>query len=216
MAQDRLLDTAVREFGTHGLEGVSTRQIAKAAGTAMSTITYHYGGKDGLYFAAAERVATLMADEFAAVLDAEDAIGDRDEAEARAAIHRLMGRMVERMAGPGLPDQSKFIAREQMDPTAAFQPLYDGVIGRLVRQLRRLTMVVTGADERAATFATLALLGQAMVLRSSRGTVLRLAAIDTIDADWLAGFREQVAHHTDAILDRLIQDGPSSPTEPAR
>src|SRR3546814_17899513 len=52
MIQNRLLETAVREFGRKGLAGASTRGIATAAGTALSSITYHYGGKEGLYLAA--------------------------------------------------------------------------------------------------------------------------------------------------------------------
>ena len=60
MAHDRLLEVAVREFGQKGLEGASTRGIAAAAGTAMSSITYHYGGKEGLYLAAADYIAQQM------------------------------------------------------------------------------------------------------------------------------------------------------------
>ena len=60
MLQSRLLDIAISEFGTKGREGASTRGIAAAAGTAMSSITYHYGGKEGLYLAAADRIAERM------------------------------------------------------------------------------------------------------------------------------------------------------------
>ena len=54
MLQHRLLEIAIAEFAAQGLEGASTRGIATAAGTAMSSITYHYGGKEGLYLAAAD------------------------------------------------------------------------------------------------------------------------------------------------------------------
>lgn len=54
MVQQRLLEIAIREFAAKGLDGASTRGIAAAAGTAMSSITYHYGGKEGLYLAAAD------------------------------------------------------------------------------------------------------------------------------------------------------------------
>src|SRR3546814_10523816 len=49
-------------FGRKGLDGASTRGIAKAAGTAMSSITYHYGGKEGLYLAAADYIVSQMDD----------------------------------------------------------------------------------------------------------------------------------------------------------
>src|SRR3546814_343550 len=54
--EDRLLNTAIDQFGRDGLEGASTRRIASAAGTTMSAITYHYGGKEGLYLAAARHI----------------------------------------------------------------------------------------------------------------------------------------------------------------
>src|SRR3546814_4551512 len=62
MIQNRLLETAVREFGRKGLDGASTRGLAKAAGTAMSSITYHYGRKEGLYLAAADYIVSQMDD----------------------------------------------------------------------------------------------------------------------------------------------------------
>ena len=58
MKSEPLLDTAIEQFGRYGFEGASTRQIAKASGAAMSSITYHFGGKEGLYLAAADRIAS--------------------------------------------------------------------------------------------------------------------------------------------------------------
>ena len=49
----RLLDVAVDHFGRFGIDGASTRAIAKDAETPMSSITYHFGGKEGLYLATA-------------------------------------------------------------------------------------------------------------------------------------------------------------------
>ncbi len=99
MVQQRLLDIAVEAFGRHGLEGASTREIAKAAGTAMSSITYHYGGKEGLYLAAAEHVAKEMGDD--AGRDALDAaVASEDAAQARAAIHIWLRRFLHRIEEP--------------------------------------------------------------------------------------------------------------------
>ena len=53
----RLLEVAIDHFGRLGREGASTRAIAKDADTLMSSITYHFKGKDGLYLACAEHIA---------------------------------------------------------------------------------------------------------------------------------------------------------------
>lgn len=211
MSQERLLETAIREFGKHGLEGVSTRQIAKAANTALSTITYHYGGKERLYEAAAARIAEVMAGEFAPFLDAEEDVEAGESTAARAAVHRIMGRFVEKMASTRLSDHALFIVREQMSPSAAFDTLYGGVMGRMARRLRELVRTATGAKMEVATHVTLTLMGQAIVLRSSRATALRLFDAATIDAGRIAGFRAQIALNIDAILDRMTESrGPTS------
>ena len=205
MAQERLLETAIREFGTRGLDGVSTREIAKAANTAMSTITYHYGGKEQLYHAAAQRIAEVLEAEFAPVLDAEENVDTGDHSGARAAIQRIVGRFVEMMASTAMSDHAMFIAREQMAPTPAFDVLYGGIVGRIVRRVRELVCIATGAKTEAATHATVTLIGQAIVMRSSRATVLKLFDVATLDAARLGIFQAQVAANIDAILDRMAQ-----------
>ena len=203
MAQGRLLETAIREFGARGFEGVSTREIARAANTAMSTITYHYGGKEQLYEAAARRIAEVMAEEFSTVLDSEDGVDTGDRDGARSAIQRIIARFVEKMASTDMSDHSMFIAREQMCPTAAFDALYGGIMGRMVCRLRDLVCIATGAKAEEATHATLTLIGQAIVMRSSRATVLRLFDVATLGPDRLAAFQAQVSFNIDAILDSM-------------
>jgi len=51
-------------------------EIAAAAGTAMSSITYHYGGKEGLYLAAADHISSRMAEGMSPALLVEVADGE--------------------------------------------------------------------------------------------------------------------------------------------
>ena len=48
-AREVLIETATRLFSIHGLEGTSTRDIAKDSGLNISLISYYFGGKEGLY-----------------------------------------------------------------------------------------------------------------------------------------------------------------------
>lgn len=48
-AKARLMEAATKLFAEHGLEGTSTRDIAKAADLNISLISYYFGGKEGLY-----------------------------------------------------------------------------------------------------------------------------------------------------------------------
>ena len=202
MAHARLLDIAIREFGSKGLDGASTRSIAAAARTAMSSITYHYGGKEGLYLAAADRIAELMATTMTESLPFDEALTD-DPAAARARIHRILGQLTDKMASDASGEWTLFVMREQMKPSAAFDRIYGGVMGQMVRTLALLVRLATGQEMREAQVATITLVGQVLALRASRATCLRLLERDTLDADDLARIKARIHANIDAILDSM-------------
>jgi len=202
--QSRLLDIAIREFGIKGLEGASTRGIAQAAGTAMSSITYHYGGKEGLYLAAADRIAEHMAETMAEPLADEQSIETDDADGARAGIHNILRRLADKMASDANTEWTLFILREQMRPTAAFDRIYGGVMGQMVDTLASLICVATGVREiRTARIATITLAGQVLGLRAMRATCLRLLDRETLTADDIADIKARIDANIDAILDSM-------------
>ena len=206
MTRARLLDIAVREFGAKGLDGAATRDIAAAAGTAMSSITYHYGGKEGLYLAAADHIAAHMTDAMAPALAAEAGVGEGDPVAARAALRRLIGRLVDKMGEPDDAGVSLFLQREQLQPGEAFERIWAGMMGQVTTRLADLVHEATGAALPDARLATLTLLGQAMSVRASRAAVLRLCEIDEIDPGTLARLKARIDSNIDAILDRMVAE----------
>lgn len=56
-AKAKLISEAGKLFAEHGYEGVSTREIAKAAEVNISLISYYFEGKEGLYLAVFEDFA---------------------------------------------------------------------------------------------------------------------------------------------------------------
>ncbi|WP_404369869.1 CerR family C-terminal domain-containing protein [Sphingomonas sp. MMS24-J45] len=207
MLQHRLLEIAIAEFAAKGLEGASTRGIAAAAGTAMSSITYHYGGKEGLYLAAADYIACQVCDEMAPIMDQIDLSTKIDPIEARRYIHDLLCQMIDTMAGDKSEAWSLFIMREQMAPTEAFDRIYGGLMGRMLETLCELVCIATGLNDRdTARVAVITLTGQVLVLRASRATVLKLMKRDTMDGDAVTTLSKRIIANTDAILDRLIAE----------
>ena len=205
MVQQRLLDIAIREFGIKGLEGANTREIAAAADTAMSSITYHYGGKEGLYLAAADYIAVQMGEYMAASLDLDQNPETPDD--ARKAIHAVLGAFATKMASDENSSWSLFIVREQMNPTEAFERIYGGLMGRMMERFVELVCIATGRrDAWTAQVAAITLFGQVIVIRASRASCLKLLKRETIDTDAATAFRARVAANTDAILDRLIAE----------
>ena len=206
MSSTRLLDIAIREFGAKGLEGASTRGIAAAAGTAMSAITYHYGGKEGLYLAAADRIAMLMGEMAGEDLAAVAAAAMGNPIAAREAALRILMRMADTMASPDSEAWVLFVVREQTHPTAAFDRIYAGSLGTMVGALAQLVQVATGASTAVAGIATITLVGQAIALRASRAMVLRLLETDTLRDDDLVSLKARITVNTHVILDRLAAE----------
>jgi AcrR family transcriptional regulator len=206
VVQKRLLNIAVREFSLKGLEGASTREIAAAAGTVMSSITYHYGGKEGLYLAVADYIAEQMGRDMVddPVLDER---AEPSPSEARGALHYILGRFVDKMVGPQSSDWSLFIVREQTNPTEAFERIWSGMMGRMMERVVALVCFATGRrDAKAGRIAAITLLGQVIVLRAARASCLKLLqASDFDDAD-TALIKARIASNTDAILDTLTAE----------
>ena len=50
----QLLTVATPLFARKGLHGVSVRELARSAGVNLAMISYHFGGKEGLYAAVVE------------------------------------------------------------------------------------------------------------------------------------------------------------------
>jgi AcrR family transcriptional regulator len=53
-ARELLLQAAIQLFAESGFDGVTVRDIAQKAGVNFSMISYHFGGKEGLYRACIE------------------------------------------------------------------------------------------------------------------------------------------------------------------
>lgn len=206
MVQQRLLDIAIAQFGQHGLEGVSTREIAAKANTAMSSITYHYGGKEGLYLAAADEVAKQMGCDWQ--VDAFEAIvASGDPVAARGAIAEIMRGFLKRLQQPQSNDWALFIMREQLSPTEAFERIYAGAMGQTGRVLVELICIVTGSqDQQVARLAAISLFGQVLVMKAARAMCRKLLERETLSEDLIDEYTTRVVANIDAILDRMIAE----------
>lgn len=206
MVQQRLLDIAIEQFGQHGLDGVSTREIAAAADTAMSSITYHYGGKEGLYLAAADEVAKQMGggQSFG---DFDRVIAAGDPLAARGAIADIMRGFLKRLQHEQSNAWALFIMREQLNPTEAFERIYAGPMGQTGRVLVELICVATGGrDRQAARLAAISLFGQVLVMKAARAMCRKMLERETLSEEIIDDYAARVVANIDAILDRMIAE----------
>ena len=177
----------------------------------MSAITYHYGGKEGLYLAAADRIAETLQEGMAEFLDAAAGVDDGDAAGARDALQTIFRGLSQKMTADDTADHTRFILREQMNPTAAFDHIYDGFMREMFATVSGLVRIATGVDARTAAIVASALSGQAMSPRSSRALLLRELGLQRYDAATRADIQSCLAANVDAMLLGLAGNTPSSP-----
>ncbi len=201
MVSRTLLDTAIDQFGRLGFEGASTREIAAASGTAMSSITYHFGGKQGLYLAAADHIAACIRERQAPAMAAARELGRESPQAATEALLMVLDSFAEMMIQPESEAWARFIMREQQQPTEAFDRLYEGVMrSKLELFLELIGDVRPDLDERLARAMGILLFGQAMILRAGRASVCRVMEVETIDDATSALLRARLRANALCIL----------------
>jgi len=179
----RIMLAALDRFGRYGFDGASTRDIARASGTAMSSITYHFGGKEGLYLACADFVAAQIAAVHEPLHQRVLEAPPRDAEEARAALLALLENFARFMLSPDSEPLARFIVREQQDPTEAFERIYERVMAPVLATAFRLVgMVRPSLDEDGKRVLVMSAIGMALFLRVARACVMRVMGVEAIDA----------------------------------
>ena len=179
--REKLIEVATRQFGESGFEGASTRDIASAADTTMSNITYHFGGKQGLYRAVGQAIVAKMR---AVVASAPIAIPADDATDAErielicAVLQRIGAFMLSEEAAP----MARFVAREQQDPNSTMREfLTEGIHDfglMLEHQLRFLRPEFSSIESKTTIFF---LISMAMSLRSARLSLCIFMGVEGID-----------------------------------
>jgi TetR/AcrR family transcriptional regulator len=124
--RNKLISIATRLFAERGLNGVSIRALSNAAGVSISMISYHFGGKEGLY-------SSVLQEQFSSFEHIEE-INNAD-AEALTKIEAYIRWIIVRHRNN--PYLLRFYTSELTNPTQFFslivQPAIEKVIQILVR-----------------------------------------------------------------------------------
>jgi AcrR family transcriptional regulator len=203
----QLIAAALEVFGRLGFEGATTRQIAKAANANLAAIVYHFGGKEALHIATAEHVVGSIAAKIGPTLAAAaSAEATATPETARAALDRLIETLIEVMLGSDEAELwARFIIREQLQPTAAFEVIYR-FLGGAVETTTHLAAIILGKPEdETIRLRVFTVLGQVLVFRVGQTLVLRRMDWRTIGSPERRKIRRVVLENIDAILKR---DGP--------
>jgi AcrR family transcriptional regulator len=168
-----LIQAALRQFGRDGFAAASTRSIAAEAGTNISSIAYHFGGKDGLRLACADFVASRVG-QIARVLPGAPA--QQTPTGARYILRRLLRRMVLFLTAPAAETVVAFLLRELAQPNSPVPDrLYHTLIESRHRSLCHIWSAATGrpAESDDVKLAVFSVVGQAAYFRLAAPIVQR-------------------------------------------
>ena len=208
-----LIAAALKIFGRDGYHAAGTRVIAAEARVNQALIAYHFGGKRGLYLATMGHIVTQVTGRQRAAIEAIEAAlalpdDAADAAERRARYLPPLLRFVDGLAAMLTTREStawaQLILREQQAPTAAFDTLYDGFMGRTLDLLARLLQRLHGVDA-DMRLLVVTCVGQALVFRAARAAVLRLMDWKEIGDAERAAIQRQIRENLVAQLGRPRQ-----------
>lgn len=178
-ARERLLTAAIDVFGRLGFAGATTREIAKGAKLNLQAIAYHFGNKEGLYLAAADHIAERMRAQIGPMADAARARFASGPAvtpaDARFMLTGMLGSVAGILFDPRWAPVARFMVREQMDPTSAFDRVYERVMAPQLDLARHIVGILLDAppDSERVKLRTLSLLGSVIFFRIAHATVTR-------------------------------------------
>ncbi|HCD7427253.1 TPA: transcriptional regulator CecR [Citrobacter werkmanii] len=208
-AKNQLIAAALAQFGEYGLHA-TTRDIAAQAGQNIAAITYYFGSKEDLYLACAQWIADFIGSQFRPHAEEAERLfaqPEPDRGAMRELILRACKNMIMLLTQDDTVNLSKFISREQLSPTAAYQLVHDQVINPLHTHLTRLIAAYTGRDanDTQMILHTHAILGEVLAFRLGKETILLRTGWSQFDEDKTALIEHTVTCHIDLILQGITQ-----------
>jgi AcrR family transcriptional regulator len=203
----KLIEVAIDLFGRKGVDAVTTRMIAEAAGAQQSAISYHFRSKDCLYLACAKHISATMRERIAPLLGKSPTDHTIDEAKSR--VELILGAMTVIMMHEGMAATARFVVREQMNPSPTFGVLYDGGMRHIVEPLVALLGIISSGSLTTEELRVrcIALMGQVFAFRFARAALMRLTGWEKVGIEETELVRVAVIAHTRAVLVGLEQAG---------
>jgi AcrR family transcriptional regulator len=167
----RLLEAAACEFAEHGYHHATVREICKRAGANVAAVNYHFGDKEKLY------AATLSFWIGAAIEQYPPLMGVPDDAPAVDRLRGFVRGTLHRMLQTGAAGwHGQLMAREMVEPTAAFDPVIHGSIKPMIDLLQTIVRDLAGpaVAEESVRAVSLSVIGQCCFYRHARGVITRM------------------------------------------
>lgn len=201
-----LLAAAQEVFARDGYHAASLREIASKARVNQALVSYHFGGKQGLYLACFEAILAELGLWIGPVAaEIESLLSRPAEQAGRGECMDALLRLTEAFAGLLVNERSshwsQLIMREQQAPTEAFTLVYEGVMGPLLGLVTRLVGRLNPEQpHNEIQLLVLSLMGQLLVFRFARAGVLRHMQWERMDEEELKAVRAMIRNNVAALI----------------
>ena len=180
-----LILAAIDLFGRDGYAAVSTRALCEQAGTNISSIKYHFGGKEELYKAAVNHVIEQLKPRFdfamAAFEQGRSLVGDDRDKQAQL-IKQLARNLLNFFLGS--EDVTHFmplVMREFFQPGPYFEDFYQALPRHLHELFAEIVAMVDGTDptDEKTIIRAHSIIGQMMIFHVGRQILFKRLAWQT-------------------------------------
>lgn len=194
-SRTRILDAAERLFSGRGLEGVSVREIAAAAGLDLAMINYHFGSKLGLYRAVFRRRIDGLTEQRLGGLEKVLAARGNEPPRLEDLVYALVAPNIRLRSDPALGGVpfARLIVREVTDPNERERGIMSEAFDETTyRYVEALAMIFPSAPRAELLWAYQIAIGTVVQTMASTGRLEHLSrgACDTSDPE--------------AVLERLV------------
>jgi TetR/AcrR family transcriptional regulator, regulator of cefoperazone and chloramphenicol sensitivity len=202
----RLIEAGVELFGRYSFDGVSTRNLADRAKVNLASIQYYFGSKEGLYLAVARHIVERVRSWISPQISETNRILT-DENPDKETCFRLLCKFLDRIVTHvlGEPESRRWMGicmREQVEPTGAFDILYDGIMEPIHHCLCRLTarMLDLPEHDTETKVRSYAVASPVLMFHISRAEIVRTLNWNDYGTDEIEAIRQVVLEHSRAIF----------------
>ena len=141
----RIASAAIEEFALRSLDGARIREIARKSGVNVAAISYHFGGKEGLYRAVISGVSDYFDKSVGPYYRRGKKMFSSGDADGAMNLAReFLIDMIRKFSGMKIvPALCLIMARETASPSGYFQRVYDSIYRRPVEFLSKLLVVAS-------------------------------------------------------------------------
>lgn len=197
--RDRLLAEAIRAFTTTGFDGVSLREVERAAGVSRGLVAHHFGTKDALW---RECVNWLMGRFHDELERFHEHLADVSHYERARVLLKVDVRFAARH-----PEYTRLLVLSGDDESERVRWMVDTWIRPNFGFYDRMSGTTTHEDDRYQAMAVYAFMGAASLLFTLPVEARMVFGVDTADEQFIEQFAE-------VMVDWVAHERPTGTARP--